>query len=201
MAGGNVILRCSISSLHGVYYGSPDFQWEGPGLSDSIIIKERLYSQVRLNEILTSQAGFYNCSFSNDQRYTATYIVVTIHSMCIYKQSFILLLLFFSPVKTPTPYVWLSNASLVAGSELSLSCNYTLSSSVDSVIAELVIWTANGSVVAPDQRISTDGPTLTFSPLTTSDSGSYVCTLVIAAPHITVGSPAESQEEIIVVLC
>ena len=71
---------------------------------------------------------------------------------------------------------------------------------MDVAVAEQVIWTVNGSVVGPDQRI---GPTLTFSPLTTSDSGSYVCTLVITAPqsqHITVGSPAESQEEIIAVM-
>ena len=74
---------------------------------------------------------------------------------------------------------------------------------MDVAVAEQVIWTVNGSVVGQDQRISTDGPTLTFSPLTTSDSGSYVCTVVIAAPqsqHITVGSPAESQEEIIAVM-
>ena len=74
---------------------------------------------------------------------------------------------------------------------------------MDVAVAEQVIWTVNGSVVGPDKRISTDGPTLTFSPLTTSDSGSYVCTVVIAAPHsqhITVGSPAESQEEIIAVM-
>ena len=42
---------------------------------------------------------------------------------------------------------------------------------MDVAVAEQVIWTVNGSVVGPDQRISTDGPTLTFSPLTTSDSG------------------------------
>ena len=70
---------------------------------------------------------------------------------------------------------------------------------MDVAGAEQVIWTVNGSVVGPDQRISTDGPTLTFSPLTTSDSGSYVCTLVITGPHsqhIAVGSPAETQEEL-----
>ena len=74
---------------------------------------------------------------------------------------------------------------------------------MDVAVTEQVIWTVNGSVVGPDQRISTDGPTLTFSPLTTSDSGSYVCTLVIPGPqsqHITAGSPAESQEEIIAVM-
>ena len=111
--------------------------------------------------------------------------------------------LYYSPVVTPTPSIRLSNTPLVAGTELSLSCDYTLSSSVDVAVAEQVIWTVNGSVVGPDQRISTDGPTLTFSPLTTSDSGSYVCTLVITGPHsqhITVGSPAESQEEIIAVM-
>ena len=180
--------------------GTPLFQWEGPGVNDSNIIRGRLYSQVFLNEITTSQSGVYNCSVSHSLGYMATYIPVTINSMYLYKHTVIVLLL---PVETPTPSISLSSAPLVAGTELSLTCDYTLSSSVDVAVAEQVIWTVNGSMMGQDQRISTDGPTLTFSPLTTSDSGLYVCAVVIAGPHsqhITVGSPAESQEEIIAVM-
>ena len=202
VAGNDVTLSCSISPARGVS-GTPFFQWEGPGVNDSNIIRERLYSQVFLNEITTSQAGVYNCSVSHSLGYMTTYIPVNVNSMYFYKHTVIVSLLSFSPVETPIPSISLSNTPLVTGSELSLSCDYTLSSSVDVAVAEQVIWTVNGSVVGPDQRISTDEPTLTFSPLTTSDSGSYVCTLVITAPqsqHITVGSPAESQEEIIAVM-
>ena len=58
----------------------------------------------------------------------------------------------------------------------------------------------NGSVIdtSQDGRISTDGDTLTFSPLTTSDSGSYTCTLAITAPHIQ-GHPMQSPVEDIAV--
>ena len=54
----------------------------------------------------------------------------------------------------------------------------------------------NGSVVdtSQDGRISTDGDTLTFSPLTTSGSGSYTCTLALTAPYIQ-GHPVQSPVE------
>ena len=70
---------------------------------------------------------------------------------------------------------------------------------MDTTVETAVSWMVNGSVVdtSQDGRISTDGDTLTFSPLTTSDTGSYTCTLTITlypqAPHVTVQSPVQSR--------
>ena len=95
VAGDNVTLCCSISPPGGVS-GTPFFQWEGPGVNDSNIIRERLYSQVLLNEITTSQAGVYNCSVSHSLGYMATYIAVNVNSMYLYKQAYLIVLLLFS---------------------------------------------------------------------------------------------------------
>ena len=93
VAGDDITLNCSISPPGGVS-GTPFFQWEGPGVNDSNIIRERLYSQVLLNEITTSQAGVYNCSVSHSLGYMATYIPVNVNSMYFYKHTVIVLLLF-----------------------------------------------------------------------------------------------------------
>ena len=90
-AGNDVTLSCSISPARGVS-GTPFFQWEGPGVIDSNIIRGRLYSQVLLNEITTSQAGVYNCSVFHSLGYMTTYIPVTINSMYFYKTVIVLLL-------------------------------------------------------------------------------------------------------------
>ena len=72
VAGDDVTLNCYISPSGGVS-GTPFFQWEGPGVNNSNIIRKRLYSQVLLNEITTSQAGVYNCSsVSHSLGYMAT---------------------------------------------------------------------------------------------------------------------------------
>ena len=68
---------------------------------------------------------------------------------------------------------------------------------MDITVETAVSWMVNGSVpdTSQDGRISTDGDTLTFSPLTTSDTGSYTCTLTITAPqipHVTVQGPVQS---------
>ena len=91
VAGDDVTLNCSLSPARGVP-GTPFFQWEGPGVNDSNIIRERLYSQVLLNEITTSQAGFYNCSVSHSLGYMTTYIPVNVNSMYLYKTVIVLLL-------------------------------------------------------------------------------------------------------------
>ena len=90
-AGNDVTLSCSISPARGVS-GTPFFQWEGPGVNDSNIIRGRLYSQVLLNEITTSQAGVYNCSVFHSLGYMTTYIPVTINSTYFYKTVIVLLL-------------------------------------------------------------------------------------------------------------
>ena len=91
-----------------------------------------------------------------------------------------------------------------AGTPLSLTCNYTLSPSVDTALEIEVVWTVNGLAVATsaDGPISTIGASLIFSPLTTSHAGTYACTLNITTPqtpHLTVQGPVESEKEIITV--
>ena len=94
VAGDDVTLSCSLSPARGVS-GTPFFQWEGP-VNDSNIIRERLYSQVLLNEITTSQAGVYNCSVIHSLGYMATYIAVNVNSMYFYKHTVIVSSLLFS---------------------------------------------------------------------------------------------------------
>ena len=96
----------------------------------------------------------------------------------------------FSSVPTPTPFI--THPILTAGTSGTLTCGYTLSPPLD-VIASAT-WTVNGSSVTGDERISTDRLSLTLSPLTTSDSGTYTCTLTIISltPHVTVLGPQQS---------
>ena len=97
------------------------------------------------------------------------------------------------------------SGSFVAGTISNLTCNYTLNPSVDTAVAASAVWTVNGTEVATSEdggRISSDGVSLVFSPLTTSDTGRYRCTLTLIAspptPHVTVQGPeTQSPEKII----
>ena len=108
--------------------------------------------------------------------------------------------LFFtpSPVPVPTPSISVSSTVPTAGAPLTLICDYTLSLSLS--VNTAASWMVNGSVpdTSQDGRISTDGDTLTFSPLTTSDTGNYTCTLALTAPHVQ-GHPVQSAVEDIAV--
>ena len=89
---------------------------------------------------------------------------------------------------------------MLAGAPLTLHCDYTLSTSVDISIETVVTWMVNGSTVATSGERSITGVALTFSLLTTSDTGRYTCTLAITAPQtpfVTVESPKESPEKIV----
>ena len=50
-------------------------------------------------------------------------------------------------------------------------------------------------------QISTDGATLSFSPLATSDTGNYTCTLTVTTTqtHVTVQGPEQSEAKDIAV--
>ena len=65
MAGDTVTLTCSVTLPTGVT-GTPDFQWEGPGVTptpaDPIISGQMISSDFTLSEIATSQAGQYTCT-------------------------------------------------------------------------------------------------------------------------------------------
>ena len=53
----------------------------------------------------------------------------------------------------------------------------------------------DGSAGSGDERISTDRLSLTLSPLTTSDSGTYTCTLTLISltPYVTVLRPPQQS--------
>ena len=75
---------------------------------------------------------------------------------------------------------------------------------MNTTVEREVIWMFGNDVVAnsSDGHISTTGVSLMFSPLTTSDTGTYTCTLTITtpqSPHVTVQRPVESEEEVITV--
>ena len=112
--------------------------------------------------------------------------------------------MYFPPVPVLTPSITVSNNdTLYAGTTLSLTCNYTLSTSVDTAVLIAVTWVVDGAAVdsSPGQ-ISIVGATLSFSPLATSDTGNYTCELTVTAPHqthVTVQEPVQITEKDIIV--
>ena len=112
-----------------------------------------------------------------------------------------------SIVPTPTPFIS-TDSSSIAGTSLILSCDYTLSISIDTDITTSATWTINNTVLDisdddDDDSISSDGVNLIFSPLTTTYTGIYTCILTITpssqTPHVTVQEPVQSSEENIIV--
>ena len=65
MAGDNVTLTCSVTLPTGVT-GTPDFLWEGPGVTptpaDPTTNGQMTTGNLILSEIATSQAGQYTCT-------------------------------------------------------------------------------------------------------------------------------------------
>ena len=99
----------------------------------------------------------------------------------------------------PTPFI--RHGVLTAGTEGKLTCSYSLSPAVDTQTVASATWTVNGSAVTGDERISTDRLSLTLSPLTTSYSGTYTCTLTLISltPYVTVLGPQQSLSEVVYV--
>ena len=90
----------------------------------------------------------------------------------------------------------------LAGTNFTLSCDYTLGPSVDTDLNENIAWAVNGSEIEIySGRIFNDAKYLVFSPLHTSDSGNYTCTLSLSvAPYyVTVQEPKRSVEEEVIV--
>ena len=66
---------------------------------------------------------------------------------------------------------------------------------MDTTPQTAVTWMVDGVAVdTSPARISTDGATLSFSPLATSDTGSYTCTLTVTTSqtHVTVQGAIQS---------
>ena len=105
---------------------------------------------------------------------------------------------FLCIVPTPTPFITTSTP-LTAGDSGTFICDYTgLSPAVD--VESSVTWTVNSSRVdtsSGDGRISTDGFSLIFSPLTTADSGNYTCSLSLTSntDHVTILKGLQQSSE------
>ena len=95
-----------------------------------------------------------------------------------------------------------ATADIVAGGTVSLTCGYALSQSVDVTVS--VMWMVNGSEVdnSTYDDITNNGDKITFSPVTTSDTGRYTCTLFITARLTALVKqlgPVQSAEKEIIV--
>ena len=83
---------------------------------------------------------------------------------------------------------------MYTGTILSLTCDYTLHPSVDNISQTAVTWIVDGEAVdTSTDRISSNGATLSFSPLTTSDTGSYTCTVTITGSQAYGSMQGEKQ--------
>ena len=105
-------------------------------------------------------------------------------------------------VPVTAPSVSASTADIVAGDTVNLTCNYTLTPSVDVTVS--VIWMVNGSGIDTfkDGHVTSNGDRITFSPVTTSDTGRYRCTLSITSPDtafIKLQGPVQSAEKEIII--
>ena len=109
---------------------------------------------------------------------------------------------FIYAVSIPTPSVTYGSNPL-AGEPLTVTCSFTLHPSVDTHIESRVTWRVNGSAVnLNDNMISNEDNSLTFSSVTTSDTGFYACTLTLTSetPYVAVrGGPKQSAWDMITV--
>ena len=73
---------------------------------------------------------------------------------------------------------------------------------MDTLSQRAVTWMVDGVAVdTSPSRISSDGGTLSFSPLATSDTGNYTCTLTVnvSQTYVTVQGPEQSEMEDVIV--
>ena len=105
----------------------------------------------------------------------------------------------FVLVSAPLPSIISGHGPpLYSATAYNLTCVYTLNPLIDSDPRINVGWTVDGSEVdTSNMHISiVDNTLLVFNPLTTSDSGSYTCTVSLAAhDHITVLDPQLQQSQ------
>ena len=100
----------------------------------------------------------------------------------------------------PTPSVM--NSTLVAGTNTNLTCVYILEPPLS--VEATITWTVNGVdlTTSGSSGISVEGTYLVFFPLTTSDTGTYTCTLSLKTSNesfITFGASETSPASEIVV--
>ena len=190
----------------GVVTDTPNFQWEGSSgvSSTSMTNGSTVSSDLTLDGISTSQAGEYTCNATLSGSITDSINITVQSKRCNLCSIHCTLHITCSLVQTPTPFISSNSNSLIAGTPLNLSCDYTLSTSVDTDITATATWTINDMPLKiSESGISTDGVYLIFSPLTTSYTGNYICALTITpsseTPHVTVGGPVKSSVKVIIV--
>ena len=83
VAGESLTLTCSVTLPAGVT-GTPDFQWEGPGVTPTpaapTISGKEVSSILTLSAIATSQAGQYSCTATLSGSSVSTALTVTVQS-------------------------------------------------------------------------------------------------------------------------
>ena len=157
---------------------------------------------VSLSEIKTSQAGAYTC-YSGSLRVTS---IITVEGMwfCFFQECYVPLFYFIYAVSVPTPSLTYGSNPF-AGESFTMTCSFTLHPSVDTPIESRVTWRVNGSAVnINNDMISNEDSSLTFSPVTTSDTGYYACTLTLTSqnPYVAVrGGPKQSVWRMVTVKC
>ena len=101
----------------------------------------------------------------------------------------------FSVVPAPTVSIVASrSAPVYAGTSFNLTCDFTLSPSVDTYIDAVLTWRViDAAVNIFTHRITTSGKSLSFSPVATSDSGNYTCEVTVnKQEYISMERPGES---------
>ena len=211
MAGDIITLTCSVTLPVGVT-GTPTIWWEGPGVIPTQAAPttsgQEVSSVLTLTAIATSEAGQYSCNATLNGS-VSTALNVTVQSKLlsvnyIFSNVALLSISISPPVPVPTPSITTSRSTgaLYAGTTLSLTCDYTLSPTVNTTLQSAVVWMVDGAAVDTSPGwISATGDALSFSPLATSDTGSYTCELTVTAQqtHVTVQAPQQSAVEHITV--
>ncbi len=98
----------------------------------------------------------------------------------------------YSPVPAPEVSVVVPQRPLYTGTNLTLTCDITLSEDVNTAVDVTATWTGPSGAL-PDDVIMTDAigsessyqSTITFAPLTMEHGGSYTCEVTIAPAETT----------------
>ena len=208
MVGNNITLTCSVVLPDGVT-GTPDYQWTGPaGLIDTATHSsndQSVSSVLTLSEIAPSQAGEYTCTATlTNGPSNATSITITVQSkfpILLFYLAYYHIHVIYTKVPVTALSVSVSTTDIVAGDTVYLTCDYALPPSVDITVS--VTWMVNDSGIDTTRHVTSNGGQLIiFSPVTTSDTGRYTCTLSITSPHtafIELLGPVQSAEKKIIV--
>lgn len=190
MIGDTVSLSCLATIPPGVG-GTPVYQLTGP--SGGVLASENTTDIVSIG---LDQAGRYTCTvlilFFNVSDTTN----VTIQGRRTLTLTFcecVNVYFCIAAVVAPAPVIEGSRSPLLyEGTSYNLTCTSQLAP--EAVASSTVEWRLNGNLVdtSPD-HISIVDNILVFRPLTSSDTGSYVCSLILTANEYVVISNPQQQ--------